>query len=132
MRLVAFTPPRQSVTMLGALLVLAPATSYAQGIQEIDAVLQLGGAWSVPLPLTVIVDGARTVYTAHYSTRPFQDAPYYSYRLASASEGHALELEMLHHKVYPENPRAPVESFQVSHGYNQAMVNVAQSGDGWG
>jgi hypothetical protein len=117
-------------TLVTALLAAPPA--LAQATQELAAELEIGGAWSLPLPLTVAIDDARSTFTARYSTRPFQDAPYYSYRIARASNGRAVELEMLHHKLYLENPRDPVQDFQVSHGYNQAMLNVAQAGDGWG
>jgi hypothetical protein len=69
---------------------------------------------------------------AHYSTRPFADAPYYSYRIShDRANSAAKELELLHHKLYLENPQAPVERLEVTHGYNLAMANIAGPGYRW-
>jgi hypothetical protein len=91
-----------------------------------------GTAWSLPTPLTIQLASGSTRFLAHYSTRPFSDAPYYSYRLSEMPEsGAGVELEMVHHKLYLENPRPPIETFQVSHGYNLPMVSVVDRGGGW-
>jgi hypothetical protein len=91
-----------------------------------------GSAWSLPLPLT-IRDGAQRVrLVAHYDTRPFADAPYYSYRAVRTGEsGRGAELEMLHHKLYLQNPIPPIQHFEVSHGYNLPTANVTGPGNGW-
>jgi hypothetical protein len=85
------------------------------------------------VPLTLDLPGGRTRLRAAYSTRPFADAPYYSYRLAhaSAAADRAVEVEMLHHKLYLENPRPPVEHFEVTHGYNLPTAIVAWPTRGW-
>jgi hypothetical protein len=38
---------------------------------------------------------------------------------------------MLHHKLYLENPRPPIERFEVTHGYNLPTVNAVSGGDRW-
>jgi hypothetical protein len=116
-----------------ALLFAAPAPSLAaaqQPSEELTAELFGGTAWSLPLPLGVH-GGGDTRFTAHYSTRPFEDAPYYAYRLGRSSVGRAVELELVHHKLYLENPRPPVEDLQISHGYNLAMLNFVPRGRDW-
>jgi hypothetical protein len=91
-----------------------------------------GSAWSVPLPLTVSAPGGPLRIVARYSTRPFEDAPYYSYRIGRQdASGASPELELLHHKLYLENPHPPVERMEISHGYNLAVANVAGPGHRW-
>jgi hypothetical protein len=99
---------------------------------EIVAELFAGTAWSLPLPLRVEVPGGSATFVARWSTRPFADAPYYAYRLSvGRADGHAAQAEMLHHKLYLENPRPPVERFEVTHGYNLPTANVAAPAGGW-
>jgi hypothetical protein len=91
-----------------------------------------GSSWHLPIPLTVELSGEQTQFRAHYSTRPFSGAPYYSYRLGHAWEsGRALEVEMLHNKLYLENPQPPIERLEISHGYNQPMANVMWPDGRW-
>ena len=83
--------------------------------------------------MVVELPEGRARLRARYSTRPFADAPYYSYRLGHAwAPGRAVEVELLHHKLYLQNPRPPVERFEVTHGYNLPTVNaVWPSSRGW-
>jgi hypothetical protein len=122
--------------VVGALLLVVPAARAAAQCprQEVAAELFTGTAWSMPTPLTVDLPGAggRTRIDARYSTRPFQDAPYYSYRVGVArADGRAVELEMMHHKLYLENPSGPVERFEVTHGYNLPTVNFSVPSGEW-
>jgi hypothetical protein len=92
---------------------------------EIAFELQGGTAWSLPTPLIVRLAGARPArLRARYSTRPLADAPYYAYRISRGSPGRAVEAELLHHKLYLENPAPPVERFEVTHGYNLATASA--------
>lgn len=112
-------------------LILTPALPGQSQSTEFSVELFFGSAWSLPLPIRIDFLSEQTRFIAHYRTRPFADAPYYSYRLGRASDGRALEFEMLHHKLYLQNPQPPVERFEVSHGFNQPMINVAMPTQGW-
>lgn len=91
-----------------------------------------GTALHLPMPLTVELPERRAHFRARYSTRPFSGAPYYSYRLGhSWGSGSAVEAEMLHNKLYLENPRPPIERLELSHGYNQPTVNVVWPDGRW-
>ena len=90
-----------------------------------------GTAWSLPLPLTIDVPEGRARIRPRYSTRPFADAPYYSYRAALARRDAGIEAEMLHHKLYLENPAPPLERLEISHGYNLPTINFLGPGSGW-
>jgi hypothetical protein len=96
-------------------LLLATARADAQPRPgDPHAELLLGTAWSLPTPLVVRLPGAPPLRVrARWSTRPWRDAPYYAYRAGAAVEG-----ELLHHKLYLENPRPPIEHVEVTHGYN--------------
>ena len=78
-----------------------------------------GIAWSLRTPLVVDLRDGRHVIRAHWSTRPFEDAPYYGYRVVRASVGREIAAEMLHHKLYPENPAPPIDRLEVRHGCNE-------------
>jgi len=99
--------------------------------ETLAAELFTGVAFSLRTPLVVDLAGERHVIRAHWSTRPFEDAPYYSYRVARASVGRELAAEMLHHKLYLENPVPPIDRLEVSHGYNEPMFDVATRAEGF-
>ncbi len=64
-------------------------------------------------------------FDAEYATRPWEDAPYYGWRISHQSEKRAWELEFLHHKIYLENNPPEINHFEVSHGYNMLFLNHA-------
>jgi hypothetical protein len=93
--------------------------------RELSAELFGGTAWSLRSPLTVRLPGeAPVAHRARWSTRPLADAPYYAYRVGYGSPARGVEAELVHHKLYLENPAPPVERFEVTHGYNLATANV--------
>ncbi len=103
----------------------AQSASAPRARHELSAELFAGTAWSLRTPLTVRLPGDRsTTQRARYSTRPFADAPYYAYRVGYGSPARAVEAELVHHKLYLENPAPPVERFEVTHGYNLATATV--------
>lgn len=91
----------------------------------------LGTAWSAPLPLTLEAPDGRLSFRAHYSTRPLADAPYYAYRVGGLYTGRGVELELVHHKLYLENPIPPIEHLEITHGYNLPMANAVVPAHGW-
>jgi hypothetical protein len=110
----------------------APAQVAAQCRgEELAAELLTGGAVNLATPLIVEHDGERSRFTAHYGTRPFQDAPYYTYRIERASVGRGVSLEMLHHKLYLENPRPPIDRLEISHGFNQVIMSLIAPAGSW-
>jgi hypothetical protein len=122
--------------LFGGLVLLQAATPVA-GAQEtrreeIAVEVQGGTAWSARTPLIVRRRGSAPVRIhARYRTRPLADAPYYAYRLSRGSPAHAVEAELVHHKLYLENPAPPIERFEVTHGYNLAMANVRAPAGRW-
>ena len=120
----------RTVTLaVAAALVTAAAAAAQPGAREVHAEFLLGTAWSLPTPLVVRMPGAPTLrHPARYSTRPWSDAPYYAYRVGFGTRTargvpSGFEGELVHHKLYLENPAPPIERFEVTHGYN--LVSAA-------
>ncbi|AHM59466.1 hypothetical protein D770_06015 [Flammeovirgaceae bacterium 311] len=103
------------------LLTLAMLFSAAKAeAQRLTAEVFAGTAWSLPMPLRIEQPGEETIrFRARYSTRPWRGSPYYAYRLGYQQ----WTAELVHHKIYLENPPPEIEHFEVSHGYNLAYVS---------
>src|SRR5262245_27982994 len=111
---------------LAIAVALTPLASSAQSASEragASAEFFLGTAWSLPVPLTLTGASESVRIRPRYSTRPFNGSPYYSARVGYADDGRGLELELIHHKLYLENPAPPIERLEISHGYNLPMIN---------
>lgn len=126
------TPALRSPYVVAGLLGLGGDWCAAQSPRgHTTAEIFLGSAWSVPLPLTIRLPHQRTAVLARYATRPFADAPYYAVRAGGGTGAHALEAELVHHKLYLRSPQPPVEHFEVTHGYNLAVGNAVVPSAGW-
>lgn len=83
-----------------------------------------GGAWSLPTALEVEQTGQPAVeIDARYKTRPFEQPLYWAVRIEWGGKTPRWELQLLHHKIYLENPTPPVDHFEVTHGYNVFTFN---------
>ena len=101
-----------------------PRGARAQG--GAHAEFFLGAALNAPLPLDVrTVGGAPLIHQrAHFSTPPLRDSPYHAYRAGYRDgRGRAVEAELLHHKLYLDNPIPPIEHLEITHGYNLPMLH---------
>ena len=88
--------------------------------------LRTGSAKSFSTGLDIEQTGFPKIhFDADYETRPFEDSPYYGYRISRCSEKHAWEIEFLHHKIYLKNTQPDVSHFEVTHGYNMLFLNHA-------
>ena len=62
---------------------------------------------------------------AEYESRPFEGPLYYSLRVGRWGERAGWELELIHQKLFLQNPPPEVQYFAISHGYNLVTVNRA-------
>ena len=107
--------------MLPLLLLGNNFPTLAQGL---TAEVFAGTSWSLPLPLRIEQPSKTPIrFKARYSTRPWKGSPYYAYRLGYQH----WSAELVHHKLYLDNPSSEIEHFEVSHGYNLAMISRALS-----
>jgi hypothetical protein len=65
-------------------------------------------------------------HKAEYETRPFEDAPYYAWRISHQGAIHTWGVELVHHKIYLKNVTPVIQEFEISHGYNLLMLNYGR------
>lgn len=103
--------------LLGGLL---PGRAAAQTTFE----LFIGTSASVPTPLHITQEGEEDIdFTAHYSTRPSQDTPYYAARLGFWSGSRGWLIDFIHQKLYLENPPPEVQGFNITNGFNILVLS---------
>jgi hypothetical protein len=78
-----------------------------------------GTASSFGSPLAIQQQGERDLeIDADWAGRSFDSPIYYAVRLSRWSGRFGLSLQLVHHKLYLENPPPEIQAFSVSHGYN--------------
>jgi hypothetical protein len=83
-----------------------------------------GAPYNFRTPLRIEQSGQPDIrVTADYSTRPLTASPYFAWRVARGPDGHQWALEMIHHKLYLDNPPAGVQRFRITHGFNMFFVS---------
>lgn len=112
---------------LASLLAL-PAVAAASGRVEI-----LGGsAYNFETTLTIRQDGFPELrHPGRYSTKPLTGAPYIAGRLGWWKGSSGWEAQIIHHKLYLEDPEPPVERLEISHGYSFVTLQRAGAVRGW-
>ncbi|RAP30327.1 hypothetical protein DID76_03400 [Candidatus Marinamargulisbacteria bacterium SCGC AG-414-C22] len=87
----------------------------------------IGNAFHLPSTLTITQDNQPDIeLDAKYTTKAFKDYPYWSTRVERWTNDNAWEFELLHHKVYLDNPTADMSYFNMSDGYNFVFINRAK------
>jgi hypothetical protein len=103
-----------------AAVLFVPTEAFAQVTVEYF----MGSALNVPTPLTISQDGFPDISTTgHYAVRPFEGRMYYVLRVGFWQEDTGWLVELLHHKLYLEDPPEHVDAFEVTHGYNMITIN---------
>jgi hypothetical protein len=103
-------------------LVFVPLHGFADSVWSIE--IGTGSAHSFSTTLQIQQTNEPEIRIgADYATRPWEDAPYYDWRVSYRKKETAWELEFLHHKLYLENDSPEIQHFEVSHGYNMLFVN---------
>lgn len=83
-----------------------------------------GAPLNFPTSLTITQEGRPDLeHDADWESRPFEQPLYWALRLRWQREADGFELQLLHHKMYLENPPAAIEHFEVTHGFNILTVN---------
>lgn len=101
------------IVLLGWLL---PASASARWSLEVGT----GSSYSFFSPLVIRQTGFPDIrLNGKFNTEPFTEVPYYDVRLARGD----WELELVHHKLYLQNPPPEVQAFQITHGFNFITAN---------
>ncbi|HYG68463.1 MAG TPA: hypothetical protein VD838_12410, partial [Anaeromyxobacteraceae bacterium] len=85
----------------------------------------VGGPLNFRSPLTIRQDGEPRIRVsrARWRTDPFRAPLYYAIGVFRRSGDREWALELLHQKLYLEDPPPEVERFSISHGYNLVMLS---------
>lgn len=106
---------------------LPPASSPRWSVEA-----SLGNAWNAPLPLTIRQPGAATLdLNPRWSTRGLEFPLYYGVRVARGGGRAAWALDLVHHKLFLQNPPAEVRQFSISHGYNLITLQRLRERGSW-
>jgi hypothetical protein len=70
-------------------------------------------------------------FTGNYDTRGLEGPLHYAWRIARWEDMRGWELQLLHHKIFLQNPPPGVDALSVSHGFNVLTVNRAFEYRGW-
>ncbi len=111
--------------LVGALAVAGPAAA-----DERRVTFQAfgGGAVNAPASLTVSQDGQPDIEeTVTFKTKPFESPFYWALRLGLEDRAGAWELQVLHDKLYLDDPPAGIDHFEVTHGFNLVTLGRAFS-----
>ncbi|MEO8199070.1 MAG: hypothetical protein ABI679_00980 [Gemmatimonadota bacterium] len=107
---------------VAGLLMLGSGTARAQTTLEAFS----GSSWNLPTTLSIYQAGQPDLhFTAHYSTRPGEDTPYFGGRIAFWHDNKAWVLEFIHHKLYLDNPPPEVQWFKITYGFNMITLGRA-------
>jgi hypothetical protein len=110
------------ILLLPTLLLARVPLLFSQSVWSIE--LGTGSAYSFSTTLKFEqTDQPEIRFSADFQTRPWQDAPYYEWRISRRTDRAGWELEFLHHKLYLKNNPPEVQHFEVTHGYNLLLVN---------
>jgi hypothetical protein len=105
-----------TIFLSGSAAISASATDAPPGL-----VFQAFGGVPVNIPttLTITRDGEPDiVHDAHWESRPLEQPIYWALRVRWQRANDGFELQLLHHKMYLENPPPTIEHFEVTHGFN--------------
>ena len=73
----------------------------------------------------------RRHWDGNYETRGLEGPLHYAWRIARWRDDAAWELQLLHHKLYLQDPQPPIEALSVSHGFNIITINRAMRFGPW-
>ncbi len=123
--------PIHSTVFLGSCLFLSSFHPAAQADPYFS--FSIGDAWNAEERLTIEPDDDAHYdpirFDADFETRGLQRPPFYSLKLGWSHQAWRWEVELLHQKLYLKNNEipAPLDHFEVTHGYNEVFLNVSRA-----
>jgi hypothetical protein len=109
---------RRLLPLAGVLLAARPAAA------QLELQGFMGSSLSLPSRLSIVQAGEQDLdFTAHWATRPYQDAWYYCGRIALWSGDKSWSLDFTHHKIYLTNLRPELQLFRITNGMNLVTVS---------
>ena len=101
-------------------------SGIAQEKSEWSFEANLGFPLNISHPITIKQDGYKDLnFKAHFDSKPFEQPFFYVYRFSKWNNNKGWQLEMMHQKLYLNNPPKEVQYFSITHGYNLIMLSRA-------
>ncbi|MCL5966442.1 MAG: hypothetical protein M1550_04405 [Deltaproteobacteria bacterium] len=109
------------------LFIMISMTPAASGAWDGWSFQLLGGVpFSFTTPLKITQSGQSDIKgNARYKSKPFESPFYYAVRVGTWQGDRAWEVELVHNKLYLDNPPPEVQGFSITHGFNMLTVNRA-------
>jgi len=121
------TEARRNSNMLGLLSsVLLLAAAGSAGAGEPTVTIFFGAPYNFDSSLAITQKGQPDIdHTASFASRPFELPLYWMVRTGfdSARDDGAWEIQLMHHKLFLDNPTPEVEHFQITHGCNILAID---------
>lgn len=116
-----------------ALLALSPIACTAQGRDaQWSLELLIGDAYNANSRTRIEQSTLGDIsFSGDYDTRGLEGPLHYAWRVARWDDVRGWELQLLHHKIFLQNPPAGVDALSISHGFNIVTVNRAFDYRGW-
>lgn len=109
-----------------SVLFLISQSIHAQESSYWTMELFIGDAYNLPSKVTVRQKGySDESKIANWTTKPFEPAPYYSYRIGYWENNKSIEVEMLHHKLHMTNTDEVFNQYDSTFGFNFFLLNRA-------
>lgn len=102
---------------------LCPSVAAAGDSARLGVEILGGAPANVKTPLDVRQEGnERLRFEASYRTRPWRPPILWAARVNLESRDTGWSVEVMHHKLYLQDPPAEIQSFSISHGFNFLTV----------
>jgi hypothetical protein len=106
-------------TLAVLLLLAAPVAAGAEASHTNGLELLAGAPLNLSAPMAIRQEGARPLQlSGAYRADAWRAPIYWALRATRRTAAGAWSLELMHHKVYLDDPPPEVGSFSVSHGFN--------------
>jgi len=115
---------RLSLAALTAFALAAPARARTEETSW-SVQLLVGVPFNFPARVKIRQEGAPDLrFRGRFATHPFESPWYYGVGAFRRSGGREWSAELVHHKVFLENPPPEVQAFSISHGYNLLLAGL--------
>ncbi len=115
--------------VFGVLALIVSSNSLANQGWEIS--IGTGSALNLQESINIEMDNGEEIQSesVSFDTKPFRSPLYYNFRVGRWEQNRALEVELIHHKLYAKSSElnSRVQNFEMTDGYNLLYVNYALS-----
>ncbi len=109
------------VRILATILLLCCFSSAEERFWQVTA--QGGVQAAIPLPFRIHLENETKTVSGKFRSEPLSPPIYWDIRIERWINGRSYELELIHYKLYLNDPPEYIRIFNISHGYNLFFIN---------